>query len=364
MQVPVSGKEDDEGSYLFPPPAKLMFQGNFDKLREKAEGEEKYCLVNLQKRDIFHSQMLNRDTWSNELVTAVVTSKFIFWQQEFESTAGRQYLSIYPSYTFPVIDIIDPLTGALLERIEEYIAPKDLVERLSRFLDSHQWGKMGKALQVASSSALSAPQPSIPSVKGPGNMETKSRMSLEDEDAELHAAIEASLQDNPAFPPDGCLDDDGDRGRSENIYSHYTDSLRVAQDIEFQKSLEEDRRKEQARLEEQRRIERIKREAEEAERQRERQLEDVRNSLPPEPSKEDRSATHIQLRFPDGSRHSRRFLDTETLKVVLDFMFVCGADPEKHTLATAFPRKILDEADKSLKDLGLSHHISLNVEKK
>ena len=66
---------------------------------------------------------------------------------------------------------------------------------------------------------------------------------------ELHAAIEASLQDNPAFPPDGCLDDDGDRhvgrrkgdmvvdtflcyrGRSENIYSHYTDSLRVAQDI-------------------------------------------------------------------------------------------------------------------------------------
>eukprot|EP00960_Hanusia_phi_P016185 477276-Hanusia_phi.AAC.1 len=153
LQVPKSGKEEEEASYLFPPPAKLMFQGNFDKLREKAEGEEKYCLVNLQKRDIFHSQMLNRDTWSNELVTALVTSKFVFWQQEFESTAGRQYLTIYPSYTFPVIDIIDPLTGALLERIEEYIAPKDLVERLSRFLDSHQWGKMGKAEAMSEGSS-------------------------------------------------------------------------------------------------------------------------------------------------------------------------------------------------------------------
>eukprot|EP00960_Hanusia_phi_P016186 477276-Hanusia_phi.AAC.2 len=165
-------------------------------------------------------------------------------------------------------------------------------------------------------------------------METRTRMSLEDEDArqELNAAIEASLQDNSAFPPYGCLDEDGDRQEQvgEHVFSlhGFAESgarhrsvliLRLPlphrKPLEFQKSLEEDRRKEQARLEEQRKIERMKREAEEAERQRERQLEEVRNSLPPEPSKDDRSATHIQLRFPDGSKHSRRFLESERLQV-------------------------------------------------
>jgi hypothetical protein len=35
-----------------------MFQGNFDALRRQAEEEEKYCLVNIQKRQEF------ADYWS------------------------------------------------------------------------------------------------------------------------------------------------------------------------------------------------------------------------------------------------------------------------------------------------------------
>jgi hypothetical protein len=65
----------------------------------------------------------------------------------------------------------------------------------------------------------------------------------------LHAAIAASLQDGslPALPPGGCVDDDSQRSRSDSVNAtHYSDSLRVAQEMEFQEALEQDRRKERA----------------------------------------------------------------------------------------------------------------------
>jgi len=71
------------------------------------------------------------------------TSQFIFWQQQYKSIAGGEYLNVYPTMDLPVTDIIDPLTGALLERIPGYLSPDDMLERLTRFLDSHTWGKMG-----------------------------------------------------------------------------------------------------------------------------------------------------------------------------------------------------------------------------
>ncbi len=54
---------DDGLESMFPPPKDLMFLGNFDALRKRAEDEKKYCLVNIQRRDEFPSHELNRDTW-------------------------------------------------------------------------------------------------------------------------------------------------------------------------------------------------------------------------------------------------------------------------------------------------------------
>ncbi len=135
--------------YLFPPPADIMFQGSFDALRKAAEDEEKYCLVNIQKRQEFSSQMLNRDTWPDDTVRTIMGFRFVFWQQEYESVAGMQYLSCYPAATLPLVDIVDPITGGLLERIEEYQTAEQMVERLTRFIDSHQWGKMGISLSMS-----------------------------------------------------------------------------------------------------------------------------------------------------------------------------------------------------------------------
>ncbi|KAJ1486046.1 hypothetical protein T484DRAFT_1791077 [Baffinella frigidus] len=168
-----------------------------------------------------------------------------------------------------------------------------MVERLSRFLDSHTWGKMGKGVQLQSNIPVSQAQ--LHGVDGPGQQQ---RMSLENEDQALNAAIEASLQgmslenedqalnaaieaflqnedqalngaieaslqeqalnaaieaslQDSALPPIGCLDEDGSRGRSDSTnHSHYTDSLRVAQEMEFEAAMAEDKKRDLVRQQE------------------------------------------------------------------------------------------------------------------
>jgi hypothetical protein len=62
---------------LFPPPADLMFTGNFDALRAACTEQQKYCLVNIQKDDVFASHELNRDTWKHDAVQMVVRASVI-----------------------------------------------------------------------------------------------------------------------------------------------------------------------------------------------------------------------------------------------------------------------------------------------
>lgn len=86
-------------------------------------------------------------------------------------------------------------------------------------------------------------------IDGPGGADKRSRMSLENEDHALDAAIAASLQETA--PPDGCIDEDSSRvrrQRSESTpHTAYSDSLRVAQEMEFLQGLEQDQEKEAVR---------------------------------------------------------------------------------------------------------------------
>lgn len=45
-----------------------------------AKSEGKWLLVNIQDEIVFASHMLNRDTWSDDVVQNVVASGFVFWQ--------------------------------------------------------------------------------------------------------------------------------------------------------------------------------------------------------------------------------------------------------------------------------------------
>lgn len=45
-----------------------------------AKNEGKWLLVNIQDEIVFASHMLNRDTWSDDVVQNLVASGFVFWQ--------------------------------------------------------------------------------------------------------------------------------------------------------------------------------------------------------------------------------------------------------------------------------------------
>lgn len=50
------------------------------KAKEVASRDKKWIIVNIQDQAEFASHMLNRDTWSDELVQNIVQSGFIFLQ--------------------------------------------------------------------------------------------------------------------------------------------------------------------------------------------------------------------------------------------------------------------------------------------
>ena len=70
---------------------------------------------------------MNRDTWTDETVTDIINSYFIFWQRGVNSQGGATFLRNYDIYktagqsdplrVFPGIYIIDPRTGALVKSI-------------------------------------------------------------------------------------------------------------------------------------------------------------------------------------------------------------------------------------------------------
>lgn len=76
-------EEGDRGDHLhslFQPPTDLVFRGSLQDAREAAKGDTKWLLVNIQDHQQFSSHMLNRDTWSDDVVQNVVASAFVFWQ--------------------------------------------------------------------------------------------------------------------------------------------------------------------------------------------------------------------------------------------------------------------------------------------
>ncbi|CAI5482153.1 unnamed protein product [Closterium sp. Yama58-4] len=140
------------------------------------------------------------------------------------------------------------------------------------------------------------------------------------------------------------------------------------QDEEYFKSLIADQEKEEAarRKEEE---ERQRRQQEEQERQDElrrqreqeeeaqRQLAAKEAALPVEPAAGEEGAITLMLRLPDGSRLSRRFLISNTLEALFDYVDVSRrVKPNTYTIARQYPRRVFEpaEAHATLADLGIT----------
>ncbi|XP_030457370.2 plant UBX domain-containing protein 9 isoform X1 [Syzygium oleosum] len=80
-------------------------------------------------------------------------------------------------------------------------------------------------------------------------------------------------------------------------------------------------------------------------------------SLPQEPAPDERGAINLVVRMPDGARHGRRFLVTDKLQSLFDFVDAGGwVKPMTYKLIRPYPREEFTDGDRlsSFSELGLA----------
>ncbi|KAL9275765.1 Plant UBX domain-containing protein [Drosera capensis] len=144
--------------------------------------------------------------------------------------------------------------------------------------------------------------------------------------------------------------------------------IREQQDDEYLAALQADRERElkaiedekaakEAALEEQRQKEEESRRQLEEEQELERQLAVKEASLPAEPAADNDNAVTLLVRMPNGSRHGRRFLRTDKLQALFDFIDVGRTvKPGTYRVVRPFPRRAFSDGDSNvtLSELGLT----------
>ncbi|CAE7473857.1 PUX7 [Symbiodinium sp. KB8] len=109
----------------------------------KAMGQSanKWVIANLQDPSTFECHMLNRDTWKDEGVGALLSEHFMLWQQNHDHADAQRVISLYmlpESVEYPVLLIIDPVTGAELHRSCGMVEPQAMISKLLKFLEQHK----------------------------------------------------------------------------------------------------------------------------------------------------------------------------------------------------------------------------------
>uniref|UniRef100_A0A7N2LP15 UAS domain-containing protein n=1 Tax=Quercus lobata TaxID=97700 RepID=A0A7N2LP15_QUELO len=104
----------DSLASLYRPPYHLMFHGSFEKLHVKnaAASYDKWLLMNLQSTKEFTSHMVYDDT-----------------------TEGRKVCTYYKLDSFPVVLVIDPITGQKMRSWCGMVQTDQLLEDLLSFMD-------------------------------------------------------------------------------------------------------------------------------------------------------------------------------------------------------------------------------------
>lgn len=151
---------------MFSKPMDLIFNKGQDiaTLKFYAKKRNKWILINIQDVNNFECMKLNRDIWSDPIIKCILKENFLFNQFDKTERAGREYLFLHPlsekvpgivrkrptsivndgvvrddfgdRLELPVIGIIDPVTGALMECWNGGIQNKlEFIDELNRFVD-------------------------------------------------------------------------------------------------------------------------------------------------------------------------------------------------------------------------------------
>jgi len=333
--LPVSVSKRKTLEELFKPPLDLMYQGDWQSARDHAAKTGRWLMVNIQDAQEFQCQVLNRDLWSNPGVKMIVREHFVFWQQYKESDDAERYMTFYTITDWPYVSIIDPRTGENMvtwSKIEATTFP----ELITEFLTLHP--------------NLESP------AKEPPRKKIRSENILEmDEDAQMAAAIKASLADTLAN------NDDSDDGSDLETFTD--EDSRTNESFELKRKVRQNGANHTT-------------ENGKTETVGEKEKGSTSNGRLPCPDDEDPSwetflgqseeKSTIMIRWPDGSRDSWSQSSDSQLRSLLLFIASNGYKTQCYEVVTNFPRKQIDtlQQDLTLKAVGLHPRETIFVQLK
>jgi len=314
---------------MFEPPTHLIYnQGGFQGARTMAKDSKRWLLVNLQSDEDFACHALNRDVWRNDLVENLVREGFIFWQSTNTVAEGQTYAQRYSVMCYPHIAIIDPRTGRLMWKREGWTAENpftatDFAEKAADFCSHHSFDK-----------APMAPRGSMPGSFGGAGLKTSitsvtsSSTTEMTEDQQLAAAIQASMNPSPSSSKMDDVDSDSD------------DSVVIVDEMK----VEADERN-------------VEPDEEEEDKPPTFDEEIISMGVGEEPSGAD-GVARIMIRMPDGKRLIRKFLLTDTVKILYAFIAQCNDDAKSgkaFECKSGFPPKDLRTCvEESIESTGLA----------
>lgn len=126
----------DRLASMFEPPRGLLFQGSFEEAKAYAVENGRWLILNIQNTAEFASHRLNRDTWRDGGIEALISSSFVLYQVYDVTQEGQLLAEFYHCTQIPAILILDPITGAQMRHWLGFVEPSGLVEALMPFIDT------------------------------------------------------------------------------------------------------------------------------------------------------------------------------------------------------------------------------------
>ncbi|KAJ3068920.1 hypothetical protein HK102_007036, partial [Quaeritorhiza haematococci] len=192
----VSDSKSSRLADLFRPPFDLMFQGgDFDTARGVARSENKWIMITISEPSEFACQVMNRDLWKDEGVKEVVREQFVFIYYGSESPEGKRHITYYPITSYPYVAIIDPLTSERVKTWNVAMSPGEFLQEVTEFLESRASSSLSFSKNDGSSSSTGAAAANGGnSINEPKSKKAKSIADLTEEE-QLRMALAASMED-------------------------------------------------------------------------------------------------------------------------------------------------------------------------
>ncbi|XP_055327987.1 FAS-associated factor 2-like [Paramacrobiotus metropolitanus] len=302
--------EDFEHKYGVQHP--VFYRGGYKEAYSDAKKELRFLLLYLHQDSDSDSDRFCADALTNPEVVALINSKTLFWACSTQLSEGYKVAQALQATRFPSLGLIACKSGqmTLVGRLHGYHAPRELIDRLNQLFSAN--------------------------------------------DRHLNAA------------------------RMERRQLDMNQTLRREQDEAYQKSLKADQDKARSKLEEKMRKEMEERhQREEAERQeREEKMrgenlayrkQEAFKKMPREPEENATDMCRVSIKLPDGKNLKRRFLKSDTVADLYNYIFSQPDAPEHFEVFTSYPRKSIDckpDTNKVIATLDPGNAIALIVEEK